>query len=313
MPVEVALVVDDSKSARVMLSRLLQKTGLSVDLVESGEEAIEYLQSHSHPDVIFMDHMMPGMDGLATTKKITANQSTSSIPVIMYTSKEGADYEQEVYQNGAFGILSKPAKPAVLKGLLVKLQEREAALANGATADSVEEEGMSKEMIEEVSSIVVAKALEERVGPISSLVSKIENSIGEYEVELKRLTAQKTDTSEMVTQPILEAKLQQSSLQMQQQMNKDLKSVMDKLEEKKELDTGLIEQIRALAESAGASAASVNSEKIASKVAVEQTQVQMQQEFAKLIDPLSKQLRVTQVLSLIAIVASGAAIVMQLV
>ena len=313
MPVEVALVVDDSKSARVMLSRLLQKTGLSVDLVESGEEAIEYLQSHSHPDVIFMDHMMPGMDGLATTKKITANQSTSSIPVIMYTAKEGADYEQEVYQNGAFGILSKPAKPAVLKGLLVKLQEREAALANGATADSVEEEGMSKEMIEEVSSIVVAKALEERVGPISSLVSKIENSIGEYEVELKRLTAQKTDTSEMVTQPILEAKLQQSSLQMQQQMNKDLKSVMDKLEEKKELDTGLIEQIRALAESAGASAASVNSEKIASKVAVEQTQVQMQQEFAKLIDPLSKQLRVTQVLSLIAIVASGAAIVMQLV
>lgn len=307
MSVEVALVVDDSKSARVMLSRLLQKTGLSVDLVESGEEAIAYLEKNTHPDVIFMDHMMPGMDGLATTQKITTNENTRSIPVIMYTSKEGPEYEKEVYQNGAFGILSKPAKSAVLNGLLVKLKERDLQPAEA----EAEEEGMSKEMIEEVSSIVVAKALEEKVGPISSLLSKIEHSIGDYEVELKRLTAQKTDTSEMVTQPILEAKIQQSNLQMQQQVNKELRSVLEKLEEKRELDSSLIEQIKALAESAGASAASVNSEKIATRVSIEQAQLQSQEEFAKLIAPLGKQMRVTQIMSLFAIVAAGAAIALQ--
>ncbi len=58
-----ALVVDDSKSARVILSRMLEKYDIEVDMAESAEQAIEYLQ-HDRPDAIFMDHLMPGMDGL---------------------------------------------------------------------------------------------------------------------------------------------------------------------------------------------------------------------------------------------------------
>ncbi|WP_156490632.1 response regulator, partial [Oleiphilus sp. HI0086] len=60
MAVNTALVVDDSKSARIMLSRLVQKNGLEVNMVESGEEALSYLESSPLPDLIFMDHMMPG-------------------------------------------------------------------------------------------------------------------------------------------------------------------------------------------------------------------------------------------------------------
>ena len=95
MPVETALVVDDSKSARIMLSRMVQKVGLEVNMVESGEEAIAYLAANPHPDVIFMDHMMPGMDGLQTTQQITGDPATANIPVFMYTSKEGEEYEAE--------------------------------------------------------------------------------------------------------------------------------------------------------------------------------------------------------------------------
>src|SRR6185503_508914 len=57
-----ALVVDDSKSARAFLARILERHEIAVDAADSAEAAIEYL-TRNKPDVIFMDHMMPGMDG----------------------------------------------------------------------------------------------------------------------------------------------------------------------------------------------------------------------------------------------------------
>ena len=53
-----ALVVDDSKSARLVLKRMLERHALHVDTVESAAEALDYLL-HNRPDVIFMDYMMP--------------------------------------------------------------------------------------------------------------------------------------------------------------------------------------------------------------------------------------------------------------
>ncbi|UCE77836.1 MAG: response regulator, partial [Gammaproteobacteria bacterium] len=57
-----ALVVDDSKSARLVLRRMLEKHGIAVETVESARAALDFL-GNQRPDVIFMDHMMPGMDG----------------------------------------------------------------------------------------------------------------------------------------------------------------------------------------------------------------------------------------------------------
>jgi CheY-like chemotaxis protein len=54
-----ALIVDDSKSARLFLARALEKYDIDVDSAESAEAAIDYL-SGNRPDVIFMDHQMPG-------------------------------------------------------------------------------------------------------------------------------------------------------------------------------------------------------------------------------------------------------------
>ena len=79
-----ALVVDDSKSARVILSRMLEKYDIEVDMAESAEQAIEYLK-HGRPDAIFMDHLMPGMDGLQAVKAIKSNPQTATIPIMMYT------------------------------------------------------------------------------------------------------------------------------------------------------------------------------------------------------------------------------------
>src|SRR5579872_195237 len=86
-----ALIVDDSRSARLLLARILEKHDIDVDSVESAEAAIGYLASR-RPDVIFMDHMMPGMDGFQAVQAIKNDPRTATIPIMMYTSQEGEVY-----------------------------------------------------------------------------------------------------------------------------------------------------------------------------------------------------------------------------
>ena len=127
MLIKHALVVDDSKSARFSLRKLLQQAGLSVDMVDSGEAALEYLREN-RPDVVFMDHMMPGLNGLEAAKAIKENPTTTMIPIVMSTSKEGDDYMQEVMANGATSILPKPSSPDMLAQVLENLNELSQAL-----------------------------------------------------------------------------------------------------------------------------------------------------------------------------------------
>ena len=106
-----ALIVDDSRSARVILSRMLEQQGMIVDTAESAEQALEYL-GHHRPDVIFMDHMMPGMDGFEAVQTIKANPQTGMIPLMMYTSQEGELYVSQARALGAVGVLPKSVRPA---------------------------------------------------------------------------------------------------------------------------------------------------------------------------------------------------------
>ncbi len=92
MTVKHVLVVDDSKSARFMLRKMLGKINLTADLAESGEEALDYLKGNQ-PDAIFMDHMIPGLNGLETVQKIKTNPETAVIPVVMYISQDGDKYD----------------------------------------------------------------------------------------------------------------------------------------------------------------------------------------------------------------------------
>lgn len=133
MAVETALVVDDSKSARVMLSRLLKKSGVNVAFAESAEEAFDYLND-AEPDLIFMDHMMPGMDGLHAVKLLAADARFSHIPVVMYTSKEDDGYLAKARSVGAVGVIGKPAKPALVERVLTDVNS---LLGSQAKASSV--------------------------------------------------------------------------------------------------------------------------------------------------------------------------------
>jgi CheY-like chemotaxis protein len=156
------LVVDDSRSARAFLSRILERHEIAVDAAESAEAAIEYL-ARNKPDVIFMDHMMPGMDGFQAVQSIKNNPRTSSIPILMYTSQEGDLYQGQARALGAEGVLPKQIKQADVTRLLFQLRlvadrrgdERSAftRLAQGAEMPSANESAIE-------SAIVVAPKIE---------------------------------------------------------------------------------------------------------------------------------------------------------
>jgi CheY-like chemotaxis protein len=115
-----ALVVDDSKSARVILSRMLEKYDIEVDMAEAAEQAIEYLKNN-RPDAIFMDHLMPGMDGLQAVQAIKGNPQTAMIPIMMYTSQEGELYVGQARALGAMGVLPKQVRPVDVSKVLYEL------------------------------------------------------------------------------------------------------------------------------------------------------------------------------------------------
>jgi len=116
-----ALIVDDSRSARVILGRMLEGYSLQVDSSESAELALEYLRQ-TKPDVIFMDHLMPGMDGFQAIQAIKSDPGTATIPVVMYTSQEGELYVSQARALGAVGVLPKTVKQADVSRVLYQLR-----------------------------------------------------------------------------------------------------------------------------------------------------------------------------------------------
>jgi len=112
-----ALIVDDSRVARLALARRLGARGIEVVSVASGADALRKLQE-THPDVIFMDYMMPEMDGLEACRAIVNNPATASVPVIMTTSNDTPEFRKRGVASGASGFLSKGLEDRELDNVL---------------------------------------------------------------------------------------------------------------------------------------------------------------------------------------------------
>jgi CheY-like chemotaxis protein len=143
-----ALVVDDSKTARVTLKRMLENHGVETETVDSARAAIDYLVGKT-PAVIFMDHMMPDMDGFEAVEAIKGNPDTATIPIMMYTSKGGELYVSQARALGAIGILPKQVQPAELfkvlenLGLVQNRRSKPVAESNFVLLDETPEVGLS--------------------------------------------------------------------------------------------------------------------------------------------------------------------------
>lgn len=135
---KLALVVDDSKLARYVLKEMLVNLGLKVETAQSAEEALGSLSALT-PDVIFMDHMMPGMDGLQAVQAIKSDPKTATIPILMYTSKDEGVYVNQARAFGAVGVLPKKLKQMQLEKVLVQLK----LIASSETAELTTPETVS--------------------------------------------------------------------------------------------------------------------------------------------------------------------------
>ncbi len=82
------MVIDDSKTIRRSAEILLKNAGCEVILAEDGFEALSKIADH-HPAIIFIDIMMPRLDGYQTTALIKRNSQFSNTPVVMLSSKDG--------------------------------------------------------------------------------------------------------------------------------------------------------------------------------------------------------------------------------
>ncbi len=104
-----ALVVDDNNINLIISQSVLEEYGVAVDTVLSGEEAIKNVKK-VHYDVIFMDHMMPKMDGVETTMNIRAlvDDRFRVVPIVALTANAVGDVRSDFIRAGMNDYLSKP-------------------------------------------------------------------------------------------------------------------------------------------------------------------------------------------------------------
>ncbi len=135
MPQADVLVVDDSMSARFALTRSLQPHGLNIETANSGEEALETV-ARSRYDLIFMDHVLPGITGLDAAEKIRAMPEFANTPIVMCSSNEGEDYVQEALRRGASDVIGKPPQEAALSRVVEKYLSTAAEAAPAMAAEA---------------------------------------------------------------------------------------------------------------------------------------------------------------------------------
>ena len=116
------LVVDDAPANLYVIRKLLAHTGVMLDTVESGSDAL-FKTAEFHYHVIFMDHLMPGMDGIETLHAIREQSGGKcrDSKIVMLTANVMSENIEMYKKEGFDGILSKPIEPKDLEVELMRL------------------------------------------------------------------------------------------------------------------------------------------------------------------------------------------------
>jgi len=134
MTQESILLVEDEHDIQELLKFHLERENLTVEAVDTGEEAIELLKTQEI-SLILLDLMLPGIDGLEVCRRLKDQSKTRDIPIIMLTAKDGEADIVTGLEMGAADYVSKPFSPRVLVARIHAILRRPdsvAALDNDA-------------------------------------------------------------------------------------------------------------------------------------------------------------------------------------
>lgn len=107
------LIIDDSPTEVHAMKTALEKSGFKTVTAPNGEEGVR-IAREMHPDLIFMDVVMPGMNGYQATRAIVSDPGTKSIPVVMVSSKGLETDRVWGLRQGAVDYMVKPVPPEKL-------------------------------------------------------------------------------------------------------------------------------------------------------------------------------------------------------
>jgi signal transduction histidine kinase/CheY-like chemotaxis protein len=149
------LVVDDNRVNLKVAKALFETFSAKVTAVDSGFEAVELIKKGERFDLIFMDHMMPGMDGIETSRQIREIEGENPTPIIALTANAGEEVEKLFIEAGLNDFIPKPIVMKHLnfvmqkwlpknKQIFTELNPEEAAKAREEEPSFVPEEGLQK-------------------------------------------------------------------------------------------------------------------------------------------------------------------------
>ncbi len=150
------LVVDDNSMNLRLMEALLKRTKVNVDLAESGSKCLELSKDRSY-NIIFMDHMMPEMDGIEALQKLRGNESNPNrdTVVIALTANAVAGCREMYLEHGFNDYLSKPVIADKLETIILNYLPKELVIMNNiddntSTKDTATaESALSKEALEQ--------------------------------------------------------------------------------------------------------------------------------------------------------------------
>jgi len=130
------IVVEDEEDIRELLCYNLSKEGYEVIEVATGEEGLEAAQSET-PDLMILDIMLPGIDGLDVCRKLKYNEATSNIPIVMLSAK-GEESDVVIgLELGADDYISKPFSPKILMARIKNVLRRKQHAQEKSSSDEL--------------------------------------------------------------------------------------------------------------------------------------------------------------------------------
>ena len=143
-----ALIVDDEPMNLIVSSGMLRRYGMIVTTCESGQEAIDLCRQNEY-DVIFMDHMMPVMDGVEAMRRIRSEQTRSKVitPVIAFTANAVSSAREMFRQAGFDGFVAKPVDMVELERVLKRVLPPALVVANSNQPPKEDHSGIAPDDI----------------------------------------------------------------------------------------------------------------------------------------------------------------------